>query len=69
MSNPLVGAWEMVNDARTGYLVFTESHYGNVNAYNDRKTFKGAQPTEAEALEAYQSLLPVPEHTFSQVHE
>ena len=49
---PLVGAWEMVDDARQGILIYTETHYAGVFRQKERNLPKGDQYTPEEALEA-----------------
>ena len=50
--NPLVGAWEMVDDAEQGVMIFTETHYAVVRMHKERGLPKGEQYTPEEALTA-----------------
>ena len=56
MSSPLVGAWELVSDARQGVSVFTETHYSLVAMSKNRQRREGGEPTPDEAMEAYQDV-------------
>ena len=56
MASPLVGAWAIESDFLQGYVVFSESHYGDAFVYKDRKLFEGSQPTESEEAEAWRSM-------------
>ena len=49
---PLVGAWEMVDDAEQGVIIFTETHYAVVRVHKERDLPKGEQYTPEEALTA-----------------
>jgi len=48
----LVGAWELVDDARQGVLIYTGAHYAVVQMQKERNLPKGDQYTPEEALEA-----------------
>ena len=50
--SPLVGAWEMVDDAEQGVMIFTETHYAVVRMHKERGLPKGEQYTPEEALTA-----------------
>jgi len=50
--SPLVGAWELVDDARQGVLIYTGAHYAVVQMQKERNLPKGDQYTPEEALEA-----------------
>ena len=50
--SPLVGAWELVDDARQGVLIYTETHYAVVQMNKTRNLPKGDEYTPEEALEA-----------------
>ena len=50
--SPLVGAWELVDDARQGVLIYTGAHYAVVQMQKERSLPKGDQYTPEEALEA-----------------
>ena len=50
--NPLVGAWEMVDDGEQGVMIFTETHYAVVRMNKERDLPKGEQYTPEEALTA-----------------
>ena len=50
--NPLIGAWELVDDTRQGVLIFTGTHYAVVQMQKERNLPKGDQYTPEEALEA-----------------
>jgi len=50
--SPLVGAWELVDDARQGVLIYTGTHYAVVQMQKERNLPKGDQYTPEEALEA-----------------
>jgi len=52
VSSPLVGAWEMVEDARQGVLIYTGTHYALLWMLKERMLPKGDQYTPDEALEA-----------------
>jgi len=52
VGNPLVGAWEMVEDARQGVLIYTGTHYALLWMLKERKLPKSDQYTPEEALEA-----------------
>ena len=52
VGNPLVGAWEMVEDARQGVLIYTGTHYALLWMLKERMLPKGDQYTPDEALEA-----------------
>lgn len=57
MASPLAGAWEGGTDRFQGLIVFTDNYVSMHFVTNDRKTFQGDQPSEAEMAEAYQTLL------------
>ena len=50
--SPLIGAWELVDDARQGVLIYTGTHYAVVQMQKERNLPKGDQYTPEEALEA-----------------
>jgi len=50
--NPLIGAWELVDDTRQEVLIFTGTHYAVVQMQKERNLPKGDQYTPEEALEA-----------------
>ena len=52
IGNPLVGAWEMVEDTRQGVLIHTGSHYALLWMLKERKLPKSDQYTPEEALES-----------------
>ena len=56
MSSPLVGVWELISDSDDGIALFSDTYYSIVITTKNRATFKTAEPTEAEAAEAYRTL-------------
>ena len=50
--SPLVGVWELADDARQGVLIYTGAHYAVVQMQKERNLPKGDQYTPEEALEA-----------------
>ena len=52
IGSPLVGTWEMVEDARQGVLIYTGTHYALLWMLKERKLPNGDQYTPEEALEA-----------------
>ena len=50
--SPLVGGWELVDDARQGVLIYTGTHYALLWMLKERKLPNGDQYTPEEALEA-----------------
>ena len=57
MASPLVGAWEGSGGRFRGMMIFTETHASGHFVAENRQPFQGDQPTEAEAAEAYRTLL------------
>ena len=56
MNSLLAGAWELVSDTQSGIAVFTDTYFNITITAKDRLPFKAAEPTDAEAAEAYRTL-------------
>ena len=56
MNSQLAGAWELVSDTQNGIAVFTDTYFNITITAKDRQPFKAAEPTDAEAAEAYRTL-------------
>jgi hypothetical protein len=55
-NSQLAGAWELVSDTQIGIAVFTDTYFNITITAKDRRPFKAAEPTDAEATEAYRTL-------------
>ncbi len=53
MASPLTGAWELISDTDVAIAIYMDTHFSFVSMQKDRKGFQGAQPTQDEIVDAY----------------